>query len=92
MKMSRTSATALSGVLTAVALTLSACGGGDQAAKPEGEAAAAADYERGPHNGRLLRDGDFAIEVTIHKPKAPIPRTFADVAVVARRSRKRMAG
>ncbi len=32
-----------------------------------------------------------AIEVTIHKPKAPIPRTFADVAVVARRSRKRMA-
>lgn len=33
-----------------------------------------------------------AIEVTLHKPKAPIPRTFADVAVVARRSRKRMAG
>lgn len=33
-----------------------------------------------------------AIEVTIHKPKAPIPRTFEDVAVVARRSRKRMAG
>ena len=33
-----------------------------------------------------------AIEVTIHKPKPPIPRTFADVAVVARRSRKRMAG
>ncbi|WP_339016921.1 dihydroneopterin aldolase [Corynebacterium hesseae] len=33
-----------------------------------------------------------AIEVTIHKPKAPIPRTFTDVAVVARRSRKRMAG
>lgn len=33
-----------------------------------------------------------AIEVTIHKPKAPIPCTFADVAVVARRSRKRMAG
>ncbi|MCG7260927.1 dihydroneopterin aldolase [Corynebacterium aurimucosum] len=33
-----------------------------------------------------------AIEVSIHKPKAPIPRTFADVAVVARRSRKRMAG
>lgn len=29
-----------------------------------------------------------AVEVTIHKPKAPIPRTFADVAVVARRSRK----
>ena len=65
MNMSRNSATALGGVLAAVALTLAACSGGDQAAKPEGEAAAAADYERGPHNGRLLRDGDFAIEVTI---------------------------
>lgn len=32
----------------------------------------------------------FAVEVTVHKPKAPIPRTFADVAVVARRSRKGM--
>lgn len=29
----------------------------------------------------------LAIEVTIHKPQAPIPRTFEDVAVVARRSR-----
>ncbi|GAB2661680.1 dihydroneopterin aldolase [Gordonia jinhuaensis] len=32
----------------------------------------------------------FACEVTIHKPSAPIPLTFADVAVVARRSRKSM--
>lgn len=31
-----------------------------------------------------------AVEVSIHKPKAPIPRAFADVAVVARRSRKSM--
>ncbi|MEJ4120592.1 dihydroneopterin aldolase [Corynebacterium macginleyi] len=29
-----------------------------------------------------------AVEVTVHKPKAPIPRTFGDVAVIARRSRK----
>lgn len=28
-----------------------------------------------------------AVEVTVHKPHAPIPLTFADVAVVARRSR-----
>ncbi|PQM54240.1 dihydroneopterin aldolase [Mycolicibacter virginiensis] len=28
-----------------------------------------------------------AVEVTLHKPRAPIPLTFADVAVVARRSR-----
>ena len=33
-------------------------------------------------------EGLHAVEVTLHKPKAPIPRTFADVAVVARRSRK----
>ena len=30
----------------------------------------------------------FAVEVTVHKPQAPIPREFADVAVVARRSRR----
>jgi 7,8-dihydroneopterin aldolase/epimerase/oxygenase len=29
-----------------------------------------------------------AVEVTVHKPKAPIPQTFGDVAVVARRSRR----
>ncbi|MGB8504625.1 dihydroneopterin aldolase [Mycobacterium sp.] len=29
-----------------------------------------------------------AVEVTIHKPQAPIPLTFTDVAVVARRSRR----
>lgn len=28
-----------------------------------------------------------AVEVAVHKPQAPIPQTFADVAVVARRSR-----
>jgi cobalt-zinc-cadmium efflux system membrane fusion protein len=26
---------------------------------------AATDYERGPHRGRMLRDGDFAVEMTI---------------------------
>ncbi|MFC3850468.1 dihydroneopterin aldolase [Corynebacterium hansenii] len=29
-----------------------------------------------------------AVEVTIHKPQAPIPLEFGDVAVTARRSRK----
>lgn len=32
----------------------------------------------------------FAVEVTVHKPSAPIPLDFADVAVVARRSRGRV--
>ncbi|GBG36077.1 dihydroneopterin aldolase [Mycobacterium montefiorense] len=29
-----------------------------------------------------------AVEVTVHKPQAPIPQKFADVAVVIRRSRR----
>lgn len=29
-----------------------------------------------------------AVEVVVHKPNAPIPLTFSDVAVVARRSRR----
>ena len=29
-----------------------------------------------------------AVEVVVHKPDAPIPLTFSDVAVVARRSRR----
>ena len=36
-----------------------------------GEEAPAADYERGPHGGRMLRDGDFAVEVTIYEPDIP---------------------
>ena len=54
----------------AAALALSACG---EAAPPaEGEhEAAEADYERGPHNGRMLRDGDFAVEVTIFEDGVP---------------------
>jgi cobalt-zinc-cadmium efflux system membrane fusion protein len=32
---------------------------------------AAADYERGPHRGRMLRDGDFALEVTIFESGVP---------------------
>lgn len=56
----------------AVALMLSlgaACGAGNG---DEGEdAAATADYERGPHRGRMLRDGDFAIEMTIFEDGVP---------------------
>jgi len=33
-------------------------------------------------------DRVHAVEVTLHKPHAPIPLDFADVAVVARRSRR----
>lgn len=40
---------------------------------------------------RLMSDERLAAcEVTVHKPDAPIPLTFDDVAVVTRRSRKSM--
>jgi cobalt-zinc-cadmium efflux system membrane fusion protein len=31
----------------------------------------AADFERGPHGGRLLRDGDFALELAIYESGVP---------------------
>ncbi|UVE94513.1 dihydroneopterin aldolase [Dietzia sp. B32] len=39
-----------------------------------------------------MAQGAHAVEVTVHKPQAPIPAEFADVAVVARRSRPGVAG
>jgi 7,8-dihydroneopterin aldolase/epimerase/oxygenase len=36
----------------------------------------------------MTDDRVHAVEVTVHKPHAPIPLTFDDVAVVARRSRR----
>lgn len=39
--------------------------------------------------GDVMADGRVhAVEVTIHKPSAPIPLAFADVAVTVRRSRR----
>ena len=49
---------------------LAACGGGAEA-PAESEGKAASEYEKGPHNGRMLRDGDFAIEVTIFEDGQP---------------------
>lgn len=46
-------------------LTLSACGERPKSAEAEGHAAKTGEYERGPHRGRMLRNGDFALEVTI---------------------------
>ena len=53
------------GSLLALSL-LAACGEAPStSSEAEPHAAAAAEYERGPHRGRMLRDGDFALEVTI---------------------------
>lgn len=54
-------------------LLLAACGAdtGQDAAESGPAAPAAGDYERGPHNGRLLREGDFALEITIFEDGVP---------------------
>src|SRR3546814_13365837 len=45
---------------------LAACGESPTANETQEHAApAATEYERGPHRGRMLRDGDFAVEMTI---------------------------
>lgn len=35
------------------------------------KASATEEYERGPHRGRMLRQGDFALEVTIYETNVP---------------------
>ncbi len=54
---------ALAGMLALGALAGCGSGGAKPAAEEHG--AAATEFERGPHRGRMLRDGDFAVEVTI---------------------------
>jgi cobalt-zinc-cadmium efflux system membrane fusion protein len=56
-------------IIPLLGLALLTAGCSDSSQKPKEAHAAAgaaeADYERGPHRGRMLRDGDLAIEVTI---------------------------
>jgi cobalt-zinc-cadmium efflux system membrane fusion protein len=54
----------LKAVLLSTVLVLAACGE-DKPAQVAGEGSAAQEYERGPHRGRMLRDGNFAVEITI---------------------------
>lgn len=53
------------------ALLAAACGEKPSAATGAEHGVAAADYERGPHRGRMLRDGDFAVEMTIFEDGVP---------------------
>ena len=43
-------------------------------------------------DGVMADERVHAVEVVVHKPSAPIPLTFADVSVVARRSRRGAGG
>ncbi len=56
------------------ALAVTACGArkAETGHKDEpGHEAAEADFERGPHRGRMLRDGDFAVELSIYEDGIP---------------------
>lgn len=61
---------------------LAACGGGSEPAAEHGEEAEPA---KGPHNGRILKDGDFAVEMTIfedgQEPQFRVYPTKADKPV-----------
>jgi membrane fusion protein, heavy metal efflux system len=58
-------------VLILVAITLAGCGDSPATGDHDAHAAATEDFERGPHNGRMLRDGDFALEITIFESGVP---------------------
>ena len=57
--------------ILALALSLSACGQESSTEAAAEAEAAEADYERGPNNGRMLRNGDFALEITIFEDGVP---------------------
>jgi cobalt-zinc-cadmium efflux system membrane fusion protein len=57
-------------LIAALAIAAAGCGQPAPTAAEHGEAAAA-DFERGPHRGRMLRGGDFAVEMTIFEDGAP---------------------
>ncbi len=64
---------ATAAAIFAFASMLTACGdtGAAGMAESDEHEAAEADFERGPHRGRLLRDGEFALEVTIFEDGVP---------------------
>jgi membrane fusion protein, heavy metal efflux system len=57
--------------LLLLSLPLAGCGNPPASAEPEKAEAAQQEFERGPHNGRMLRDGDFALEMTIFEEGVP---------------------
>ncbi|MDP2323747.1 MAG: efflux RND transporter periplasmic adaptor subunit [Gammaproteobacteria bacterium] len=61
-------------ILALCLASLTACDGGhvhDEEHSHDHDAPAETEFERGPHNGRLLRDKDFALEITIFETGVP---------------------
>ncbi|MES2605149.1 MAG: acetyl-CoA carboxylase biotin carboxyl carrier protein subunit, partial [Pseudomonadota bacterium] len=52
-------------------LTVALCGDAGLTTVAQAAEAAAATFPRGPHNGRLLSDGDFAVELAIFEDGVP---------------------
>jgi len=65
-------ATAALRAIVLAGVMVSGCGDGSGGGEPGPMIEASdADFERGPHNGRLLRDEDFALEITIFESGQP---------------------
>lgn len=58
-------------MIAVIAVALASCGQPSNTAEGEHGAAPSAEYERGPHRGRMLRSGDFAVELTIFETGVP---------------------
>jgi membrane fusion protein, heavy metal efflux system len=58
-------------LLLASWVALEGCRPAEEPATEPGDARAAVQFERGPHRGRLLRDGPFALELQIFEEGAP---------------------
>lgn len=52
-------------VALATTMSLAACGSGEEAGHSEGDAQNDEEPAKGPNGGRLLKSGDFAVEITI---------------------------
>jgi cobalt-zinc-cadmium efflux system membrane fusion protein len=61
----------LIGALLATTLLVAGCGGKPVPADEHGPGAAEEEFSKGPHGGRLLEDGDFALEITMFERGVP---------------------
>src|SRR5215510_12163506 len=61
----------LARLILALSILIAACDNGSPAAPSSDVEAAPAQAERGPNNGRLLRDGEFELELAIFETGIP---------------------
>lgn len=60
-------------IMASLILSLAACGGGEATTDEHGDehGEEASEPEKGPHGGRLLREGDLALEIAIFEDNQP---------------------